>query len=93
MNESSQVRSIGSAELGSAGEGLIHIEGIVNTSHELEISLLPESYLPCQGTWDEFVGDAKRYLNRMKASYEDKLEDTRDAFKKVFRKKDSQTGG
>lgn len=45
---------------------------------------LAEVYEPCQGTWQEFCGDVKRYVKNAKASWIDRYEDSREGLKGFF---------
>ncbi len=69
-----------------AADGLVIIE---NTGEPATL-FLPDAYRPCEGTWNEFVGDAKNFCRKFRDSTKERSEDLKESLKKVFHRNRSE---
>ena len=63
---------------------------IIENSGEPATLFLPEAYRPCEGTWKEFVGDAKRFCRKLRDNTKERSEEIGDSLRKIFRRNRSE---
>jgi hypothetical protein len=84
MQKSIQERTEGSLDTSRDRKGYRHVEPR-NWTNESET--LPGAYLPCEGSWAEFVGDVKAFFSKIGEEIEDRFDAVRDTFRERARKR------
>ncbi len=90
MHQSSHDQILAADELEREPDPGAETDNFVGSSGEHMLIEPTQPYEHCDGSWDQFKGDVKTFLMRMRTRTEDRVEDVQERWNRVFHRNGSR---